>query len=270
MLSADVRGIAFNPSTASDNRIHADDVAQRFGFRGGLVPGVVVYAYLVEPALRAWGRDWLERGTASIELRRPLYDGAPYRVTVAADSGSSHRAAVWSQDVECAFGEVSLDAPGSAGELPRRRDDPPAPSRDGRPEATRATLEALASAGLGSMALPWQGTGEMAWTSRTPDAMPELIRPDRDGLAGPGFLLGLANWVLAANVRLGPWIHMGSRVRHLGVVGLGTTLQVEARVTGLESRRAGEVVELEVAAFAGEIPVMSAVHRAIYLLHPRT
>ena len=31
---------ARNPATGSENRIHADDVARRHGFRGGLVPGV--------------------------------------------------------------------------------------------------------------------------------------------------------------------------------------------------------------------------------------
>ncbi len=271
MLLADVRAVAFNPSTASDNRIHADDEAQRFGFRGGLVPGVVVYAYLVEPALRAWGRDWLERGAATIDLRRPLYDGAPYRVSVAATSASAYQGGVESEPgLVCAAGEVSLGAPDDAAERPRRRGDPPAPSRDDRPEASRLTLERLAEAGLGSIDLAWRGAGEMAWTSRDPALMPDLVRPDREGLAGPAFLLGLANWALAANVRLGPWIHVTSRARHLRAVGLGTTLRVEARVTGLESRRTGEVVELEVAAFDGEAPVLDAVHRAIYLLHPRT
>ena len=34
---------ARNPAAESENRIHADDVARRYGFRGGLVPGVIVY-----------------------------------------------------------------------------------------------------------------------------------------------------------------------------------------------------------------------------------
>ena len=37
--------------------------AQRFGFRGGLVPGVDVYAYLTHPPAAAWGRVWLEGGS---------------------------------------------------------------------------------------------------------------------------------------------------------------------------------------------------------------
>jgi hypothetical protein len=31
---------AYNTAAASDNKIHNDSVARRFGFRGGLVPGV--------------------------------------------------------------------------------------------------------------------------------------------------------------------------------------------------------------------------------------
>ncbi len=35
---------AFNTATASTNKIHDDDVAQQYGFRGGLVPGPVTVA----------------------------------------------------------------------------------------------------------------------------------------------------------------------------------------------------------------------------------
>ena len=58
----DWRGTAFNQATASQNRIHADDVARRYGFRGGRVPGTRVYAYLVQPAVKPWGLDPLEGG----------------------------------------------------------------------------------------------------------------------------------------------------------------------------------------------------------------
>ena len=48
--------VAFNTATLSDNKIHDDEVASRFGFTGGLVPGVDVYAYLTHPPAEAWGR----------------------------------------------------------------------------------------------------------------------------------------------------------------------------------------------------------------------
>ena len=56
---------ARNTSTQSENAIHHDDVARSYGFAGGLVPGVTVYAYVTHPLVAAWGPDWLERGTAS-------------------------------------------------------------------------------------------------------------------------------------------------------------------------------------------------------------
>ena len=55
---------AFNTAKESDNQIHDDAVARRFGFTGGLVPGVDVYAYMTHLPVRRWGRAWLERGTA--------------------------------------------------------------------------------------------------------------------------------------------------------------------------------------------------------------
>ena len=54
---------AHNTATDSENKIHDDEVARRFGFSGGLVPGVDVYAYLTHLPAETWGSDWLERGT---------------------------------------------------------------------------------------------------------------------------------------------------------------------------------------------------------------
>ena len=53
---------AFNTATASENKIHDDTVASRFGFTGGLVPGVDVFAYLAHMPMAKWGRDWLTSG----------------------------------------------------------------------------------------------------------------------------------------------------------------------------------------------------------------
>ena len=49
---------AYNTAAASDNKIHDDCVARRFGFRGGLVPGVEkVYAYMAHmPVARCGAR----------------------------------------------------------------------------------------------------------------------------------------------------------------------------------------------------------------------
>src|SRR5439155_1383566 len=53
---------ARNTPENSENQIHDDVVARRYGFRGGLVPGMIVYAYLTHPLVAAFGAAWLERG----------------------------------------------------------------------------------------------------------------------------------------------------------------------------------------------------------------
>ena len=47
---------AFNTASASTNKIHDDAVARNYGFRGGLVPGVDVYAYITHLPVERWGR----------------------------------------------------------------------------------------------------------------------------------------------------------------------------------------------------------------------
>ena len=38
---------AYNTSKHSENKMHDDTVAKRYGFSGGLVPGVDVMAYMI-------------------------------------------------------------------------------------------------------------------------------------------------------------------------------------------------------------------------------
>ena len=66
---------AFNTAFESENRIHDDGVAQKFGFEGGLVPGVDDYAYMTRAALILLGPDFLHRGHMTCRFDRPVYDG---------------------------------------------------------------------------------------------------------------------------------------------------------------------------------------------------
>ena len=259
-------GVAYNQATASENRIHADDVARQYGFRAGLVPGVTVHAYLVQPAIEAWGVAFLAHGAVSVRLERPLYDGGAFTVAVEHDDRTAYHGEVRDADgAVCARGTVSL--PAEPAPAPGRRGDPPAPRGDARPEATRGALERLREVGMGSIALEWRATGELDRTTRDLADMPDLVRPDRGGYANPAFTLGCANWVLAQNVRLGPWIHVQSDVRHFTAVARGAHLVVESRVVDLFERGGHEFVDLDVALFvAPDTPALAARHRAIYRL----
>jgi acyl dehydratase len=72
---------AYNTSRQSENKIHDDTVARRFGFKGGLVPGVDVMAYMMHLPVEKWGRAFLERGLIDARFVKPVYDGEIAEVT---------------------------------------------------------------------------------------------------------------------------------------------------------------------------------------------
>jgi hypothetical protein len=268
-LPQDWSGVAYNQATASENRIHADDVARRYGFRGGLVPGVTVYAYLVQPAVTAWGMDWLEGGHARGVFRTPLYDGASFRVETKAEP-DRFDAELFDEDGNaCAEGDAGLGTP--AGDrtqsAPVLRGDPRTPRTEERPPAIREVLEGLRESGLGAFRTTWTAAGEHERYLRDLDAVPALLRPDGGAFAHPMFSLGLANTALSVNVSLGPWIHVQSDVQHFAAIPRGSELIVEASVEDLFERGGHEFVDLDVGVFvAPDRPAMRARHRAIYLL----
>src|SRR5258708_14303320 len=66
---------AYNTAKLSENKMHDDTVAKRFGFSGGLVPGVDVMAYMMHLPVRKWGCAFLERGLIEARFIKPVYDG---------------------------------------------------------------------------------------------------------------------------------------------------------------------------------------------------
>jgi acyl dehydratase len=64
---------AHNDATTSENRIHSDEIAKRFGFTGALVSGVSVFGYLSYPMVKAYGEEWLTRGVARVKFLKPAY-----------------------------------------------------------------------------------------------------------------------------------------------------------------------------------------------------
>src|ERR1700750_960422 len=100
---------AYNTSKQSENKTHDDTIARRFGFSGGLVPGVDVMAYMIHLPVAKWGRSFLERGVIEARFVKPVYDGEFADVTASESDG------VLSIDVEskgehCATGTASLPA----------------------------------------------------------------------------------------------------------------------------------------------------------------
>lgn len=262
------RVTAKNTSTG-ENKIHDDVTARRYGFPGALVPGVTIYAYMTQPLAAAFGAAWLGRGTASVRFVRPVMDGEEVTVrgqVVARDARgvTATLTASTPRTPECATLTATIPAGSPTPENVAAYAEAPLP--DPRPEATREHWASLAA--LGTPRAHYDEAAAEAYLAKV--AEPLALYRGRDAWVHPGFLLEQGNRAVDRNVTMGPWIHVGSAVRHLGGARLGERLATRGRVRSLFEKKGREFVELELVIVAGERarPVASLLHTAIYRLPP--
>ena len=183
-------------------------MARRYGFGGGLVPGVTVYAYLTHPLVEAFGTDWLERGTASVKFVKPVLEGDEVRVwgRVTARSPFGLTLAVTASTAagDCAVATATLPATMPALVDPSGYGVAPLPAE--RPRATRERLASLAV--LGTPIERYDEAVAVEYLDKISEGLP-LYRGD-GAFVHPACFLHQANKALSQNVRLGPWIHVGS------------------------------------------------------------
>lgn len=248
---------AYNTATQSENKMHDDAVAASFGFAGGLVPGVDVYAYLCHLPAERWGRAWLERGTMAARFLAPVYDGDQVEVAMVDDELS-----LTARDQVCATGRATLRAEDDAPTPDAERIAPaPLPDPADRPPATPETMEAVDV--LGSTEVGFDA-------DRAPEYLDDVrsaagLFRGETAAAHPGWLLRQANFVLAQTVRLGPWIHVASECEHLGAVEHKERVSTRARVIDRYERKGHHFVVLRVQWVTdSDRLVMQGNHTAIY------
>jgi acyl dehydratase len=250
---------AYNTATASENKIHDDTVAAKLGFGGGLVPGVDVYAYMTHPVVERWGPEWLRRGAIQARFLQPVYDGESVHVIAAAgDAARSLEVSVRNAAQEiCATAQASLP---EAAATPDTSDFPHLPLPERRPPASPETLRPGTI--LGALDVNFDAADAPQYLT---DVRESLTLYRDHGIAHPGYLLRFANFVLALNVQLGPWIHVGSDVQHYSIVEGDGRLSTRARVRDAYEKKGHRFVELDVLILVGDDrPVLSVHHTAIY------
>jgi acyl dehydratase len=253
------RVTAFNTATQSENLIHDDAVARRFGFKGGLVPGVEVYAYLTHLPVAQWGRVWLERGMAECRLLKPVYDGDAVVVSgTATAEGLELR--LESEGELCATARAALPAEGSAVPAALAAAAPPPKPPAHRPPADERTL----APGTWLAIHPFRVGADEArqYLSEVSETLPLYMA---EGLVHPATILHIGNWALRHNVVLGPWMHVGSRIEHFAAARIGEELSARALVTANYDRKGHRFVELDLLVYAdGDRPLARIAHIAIY------
>ncbi len=246
---------AYNTAHDFENKIHDDAVARRFGFAGGLVPGVDVYAYMAHAPVAQFGRAWLERGTATCRFAKPVYDGE--EAVVFAEPGADGLALRVESHAEiCATGLATVPAAADPAALAAFES---VPAREERRPADEDSLAPGTWLGMRPLRLTPEFNATYLDNVRETDPVYA-----REQLAHPGMMLRTGNWLLSHNVVLGPWMHVGSTVRNLGLVHVGDEITARGRVSANYERKGHRFVELDALVLANGSPVAHIAHVAIY------
>ncbi len=251
-----------NPSSASENRMHSDEVARRYGFRGGLVPGVTVFGHMTRQVVAHFGAAWLERGWAEVTFSKPAYEGEMLTVRTAVEEGEAgpELASVCSNEAGIELARMSSGLSRTAIEPDARALAPPAQRLSERPEVTWELMQV----GAPFPAFPWNATARenQDWCDDLRDDLP-LYRED-PAVLHPGLVLRQANNVLKYRFVLPAWIHTGSRIVVHRSPRAGLDYEVRAIPEEKWVRNGHEFVRLYVVVRTGDAIVAEILHTAIF------
>lgn len=257
---------ARNTSVDSENKIHDDAVAAKYGFRGALVPGIAVYAYMTVPLVERFGLDWLERGSIQVKFHQPFYAAEEVIVNARVDAASEpikvSLTAGRSDGTVCATALSTINDPSKWLGEDRISDYPEAllPEFESRPDASRESL--VPGAPLGTLTEKFDLPGT-ALLEILDERLP--IYFGSRAVAHPFALLRASNQILMSNFKLGPWIHTASDLINRSVVRNGEEVSVRGRVRECFERKGHEFVVLDVLVVADRDRIVQQVrHTAIY------
>jgi hypothetical protein len=259
---------AKNTAVDSDNKIHDDTVAAKFGFRGGLVPGVIVYAYMTVPVVERFTHDWLERGSMQVKFHQPFYEGETVMVSAEVDDEAEPTKVIIRAEREdgnvCATGLATVNddsrwlGKAAIADFPEH----PLPDFSARHVATRENL--ITGALLGSFTeiidLP---AIELNYLQSIDERLP--VYYGANAVAHPGYLLGRANEIFVRNFKLDPWIHVGSDLINYSALRNGEELSIRGHLREVFKRKGHEMASMDLLLVAdGKRIVQQVRHTAIY------
>lgn len=223
---------AVNLPEHADNPIHTDAGARAAGFSGALVAGVTTYAAMTHLPVTAWGREWISNGGAAVRFRQPILDGDTVDCTVE-DNRRVTAAVDGGVRVEADFVVAVRDS------------------------IVHRSGEAL---------LPIEFVLDSTWSDYGLRAGDDSSIYAEDGIAHPSSWPRIANQFCHEQLVTGSWIHVRSRIAHLGVAAIGAKIRAVANVVERIDSRAGERAILDVLITADGRDVAAVEHEAIISL----
>lgn len=227
---------AKNYSEDSENRIHSDEIAKKYGFRGALVPGVAVYGYLTHPLVEQFGTHWLQQANIQVRLLKPTYDGEQITITC---SETDNLIEVKSHDPEGTLTAIvsslsETDAPPMY--EPAILDGPL--KHPQRVEISWDNVE------QGQCFSPWQFHLSAEENQRYTREVADDLVCYGQGYVHPHLILSLANTALMNEYIMPTWIHAGSHIVHRQPLRENDTITIRSVTTEKWQKKGHEFIKL--------------------------
>jgi acyl dehydratase len=249
------RVIARNYVADSENRIHSDEIARKYGFHGALVAGVAVYGHLTYPLVRQFGERWLGASVSDVRFLKPAYDGDTLTVSLGEDDAGYRSTCRNAENVLLAELRSTLPAT-----LPPPQDATCFAAPPKSPERVEMTWETVR---------PLQPFNPWHWQI-TEDLNRTFAQQVADDLpiyheaAHPHLLLAMANRALVREYVMPAWIHVGSEVRLRRLLKVNETVEVRAVPLEKWERKGHQFVRLYVTYTRDDELATEIFHTAIF------
>ena len=254
---------AHNDAAASANKIHDDTVARQYGFRGGFVPGVSVYAYMTYPLVHSFGEAWLTQGTTQVQFAKPIYEGDQVTVmgTINAVAESEMRfdlASTNAEGVTCGVGTATL--PTASGTAPDPAEIPMGPRQAARVPISWDAVVVGQPLPLLTLTVTPQDNEEYCHTHADDLGLYHGTR----GFVHPGILLRQCNRIFSEHFILGPWIHVASDITTYRPCQVGEALEIRGVPVQKFEKKGHEFVVLDILIRAAGEAVQRVKHTCIF------
>ncbi len=269
--------IARNFASASENKIHSDEEARRYGLKGGLVGGVSLYAYASELLVALLGPRWLQSGRASVRFVRPVYDGETVnviatRAAIAGGEGLRLEYVILAPEGQtCVLGDAAVGENPPA--LPEWRYElwpGRASLRGERPPLTPQSIPLGAALDRHTVLFDPETVQRYADDHEDPGAWYRGGSVFGLPIVPPGLIAGQVARLLRENFSYGPSVHTASEIQHLAVPLAGGEYTVDAAIVETYNKRGSDylVADVLVRDHNGE-PVTRIRHSSIFNFAPR-
>ena len=257
--------LALNDAESSENQIHSDDVARRYGFSGALVSGVNVFGYLTQPLVRHYGAAFLERGMMDVLFLKPAYQDNLLSIRTENLSQEStlrsHVTSAYNEDGTL-LAKLESWLPFELPEISPRAAMTQGAEISSRPEVSWDAIQIEQPA----PALLWQPTAAENKTHVEVQRDRATLYQAAEALIHPYYLLEMCNQVLKNLYVMPAWVHTGSKMVLRQGLKIGQDIVIKAVPIKKWDRKGHEFIRLYVVFLVADEVALEVEHTAIYKL----